>query len=62
MRWFAELWLADEAAEGRRMPDAAWRIVHNEAARVRISVSPLRILSMTSACPEGWMCVIDLVA
>jgi len=59
---FAESRPATEAAEGRRMTSAAWRIVRNEAARDRICVLPLRILSMTSAYLVSWWCVNDLVA
>lgn len=62
MCWPVELGPATEAAEGRRMISAAWRIVRSEAARDHISVLPLRILRMTSVCLGSWRCVIDLVA
>lgn len=50
------------AAEDRCITSVAWRIAHNEAARDRIFVLRLRILSMTSAYLVSWWCVNDLVA
>ena len=58
----AELGPATQAAEGRHMISAVYRIVRNEAARDRIFVLPLRTLSMTSAYLVSWWCVNDLVA